>query len=252
MKTSLVLPSKGRPWLWFRMLNSALTNAAYPGEIKIYTGFTQGDPTIPEYHKITEELYKRGYGVPDFVTFDEFKPEHKGRFIWNELALQAVAEGADFVWAGSDDVLFTSAVWDKTLARIAQQADKVWPDKNYFIWGEDGSCGARHATHPFVRSNWITTLGKLFPECCQHFDGDTFLTELGRELKRGIFTPDIYTKHDNPKYTGGQHDATWHATKPLQKVDYDSYRGPTGKAEVTDSFNKLRAAMASPHMAPRS
>jgi len=213
------------------MVSSALSCATKPEDVEVLIGLNYDDPQYAEYSNMGKQLQDK-WPKTKRVTIT-FEAHDKGRLIWNFLAETAIKRNASWVWIGSDDVVFETKGWDERLRDCTVDFPR-------FVWGNDGSCGDRHATHPFLNAAWLKTVGKAMPECCQQYDGDTFITELGKATGLGIFDPEIVTRHMNHKYGLGTADETWKNTKPLQKVDYDIYRGPLGRAEVAEALANLR------------
>jgi hypothetical protein len=238
------------------MVRSALTLAQHPGNISTYTGLDADDTTYQQY-----KLYHEQLGTGPQFQFVRYPTGTPRREIWNNEANQAVAEGADYVWLGSDDIIFEAHAhqtgrtreglmvldqlppWDYVLTQIDQQLTARHPDRHWIVWGWDGSCGPKHATHPFLTKEWVKTLGKTMPDCCEAFDGDTFQTALAKDTNRGFYTDRIYTIHHNPKYGNAPYDAVWHNARPAQKRDYDVWRSEVGQKEYADSLKTLRSAL---------
>ena len=106
MKISIVLPSRGRPALWWRMVNSALTTARWPEHVSIWTGLDRDDPTVAEYRQFASQMGQRAAPKSGAVSFVTHEPGTPGRDMWNWLSKAAVDSGADFVMLGSDDIIF--------------------------------------------------------------------------------------------------------------------------------------------------
>lgn len=229
MTIALVLPSRGRPALFERMMRSAWDNATKPEEVVFFLGLNIDDPAFAEYAKdilLTEP----------WANVSGYAADVKGRHIWNDLSKRAVASGASWVWIGSDDIIFETKGWDTLL-------NEHITNRPHFVWGDDGSCGDRHASHPFLNRAWLEVVGKAMPDCCQQYDGDTFVTELGKFTGACAYDGRIITRHMHAKYGLGVEDATWRATKPLQKVDFDVYRGPVGRAEYAEALAQLQRSL---------
>ena len=258
MKIALILPSRDRPNQWLRMVRSAATLASRPHDLTFYTALDEDDPQLKEYDEAGEEFAKVTSAKSFFHVFPKGTPR---REMWDKLALKAVQKGASYVWLGSDDIIFEAHAeqtgrtkeglmildqlppWDDTLMQVDAQVRAMWPDRHCIVWGWDGSCGEKHATHPFLTREWIAALGKTMPQCCEAFDGDTFQTALARDLKRGVYVPSLYTIHHNPKYGKGEFDNTWKNARPVQKRDYEVYRSEVGQKEYHDSLATLRSAI---------
>lgn len=215
------------------MVWSAVKTANAPEKLSIYVGLNKDDTS-----KYISDQYIRGDGqrTPLRWRYRDFPPEAKGRVIWNTLAEEALASGASWVWIGSDDIIFETKGWDDELRR------NIHPGP-HCAWGDDGSCGDRHASHPFLNRQWLLAIGKAMPDCCQQYDGDTFITELAKATGAYTYLPHVSIRHMHHKYGLGVADDTWRNTKPLQKVDYDTYRGPIGRAEFAEALDKLRASI---------
>lgn len=245
----LLVPTRGRPSQCARLVESVCLHSLKPEKVKFYFGVNDDDPTNQELLKTLGECSRKWGELKWHVQF--YHKDRLGRFIWNDLAEIALKEGASMVWAGSDDILFEDRFagkdvppWDYTLEAVRRHAEEAWPDKNYILWGWDGSCGARHATHPFVTKEWLRSVGYLMPLVCKHFDGDTFLTELAVKMGRGVYVESIVTRHLNPKYGLAEKDETWTRMRPVQNEDYAAYRGPEGIKERNEALERLKNGIA--------
>lgn len=262
MKVALILPSRERPDNWLRMIRSATTLSTGQSGITVYTGLDEDDPTRFRYQQYQAALEKLNVRTVTRA-FDKVPR----RLIWNELAHQACDDGADYIWLGADDIIFEAhshqvgrtregfmildqlPPWDHVLGQIDKQLAAKHPDRHWIVWGWDGSCGPKHATHPFLTREWVETLGKTMPDCCEAFDGDTFQTALAKDTGRGFYTDRIHTIHHNPKYGVAPYDAVWHNARPVQKRDYEVWRSETGQREYAESLERLKHALQN---SPRS
>ena len=222
----IVLPSMGRPQQCRRFVESVLVNAR--GVVKIFLGL--------EFSETGNSAYA-GIGV-DLVRY--YDPPGRGRRIWNDLARHAVNEGASYVMLASDDVVIETPDWDVKLLNVEIPRREL----PHFIFGNDGSCGDRHATHPFLSASWLRVIGKAMPDCVEHYEGDTFITALGRATGRMFYNPEIITRHMSTKYGLQSHDATSQSLPPVRQADWNAYRNSgLGAAEEAEALARLKEVL---------
>jgi hypothetical protein len=189
MKISIICPSRSRPELALRMAHSALDTAT--GPVEVLLGMDQDDPKLKDYYKLIDQ----DQGIPLF-TFSSGTVGH----IWNELALDAIAQTVDepdseqqdhlFLMA-NDDIVFMTMGWDELFAKAARQ----YPDRIFVLWGNDGINEGNHAAFPCVSRRWIDLLGYFCPTDFKFFRHDTWLYDLGRRIGRLHYVPDAEIKH---------------------------------------------------------
>tara|TARA_Y100000590_G_scaffold176661_1_gene201863 strand:+ start:1137 stop:1856 length:720 start_codon:yes stop_codon:yes gene_type:complete len=185
---SFSCPSRGRPKLAKRLVDTALKFAKHDVEILFY--LNDDDPTIEEYKELLDEKY---YTIG---------PNQSTCYSWNLLASQA---SYDIVMLMGDDVQIQTQDWDQL---IVEQFDK-YEDKILMVVPSDGRRkGTRDlgnevklwedkplpAAHFAVHKNWINTLGYLAPPYFWHFFVDSYTQKVARKLNRCLYLPTVLFK----------------------------------------------------------
>ena len=182
---SLCCPSRGRPKLAKRLVDTALATADYDVEFLFY--LNQDDETLEEYRDLLDEKY---YIIG---------PNQSTCYSWNLLAEKAKY---DIVCLLGDDVQIQTKSWDTLINfEFDKYDDKILmvvpnDDRNKLnlkeptLWG-DKPLGAAHFA---VHKNWINTLGYFVPPFFWHFYVDTWTQKVARKLNRCLYLPTVTFK----------------------------------------------------------
>ena len=185
---SLCCPSRGRPELAKRLVNSANEKAKYTTEFLFY--LNDDDPKLEEYKDLLDESY---YTVG---------PNQSTGYSWNQMAMKA---SNDIVMLMGDDVQIMTQDWDHL---IKEQYDK-YEDKILMVVPSDGRkknvdysgtqiklwpdtklpCG-----HFALHKNWISALGYFSPPFFWHFYLDTYTQKVARKINRCLYLPTVTFK----------------------------------------------------------
>ena len=182
---SLCCPSRGRPKLAKRLVDTALATAEHGVEFLFY--LNQDDETLEEYRDLLDEKY---YSIG---------PNQSTCYSWNLLAEKAKY---DIVCLLGDDVQIQTKSWDTLINfEFDKYDDKILmvvpnDDRNKLnlkeptLWG-DKPLGAAHFA---VHKNWINTLGYFVPPFFWHFYVDTWTQKVSRKLNRCLYLPTVTFK----------------------------------------------------------
>jgi glycosyltransferase involved in cell wall biosynthesis len=186
---SFSVPSRGRPKLAARLVNSARSTANNDVEILFY--LNSDDPTLQEYQDLLSS--------EDYV----IGPNQSTCLSWNQMADRAKH---DIVMLMGDDVQIQTAGWD---SMIADQINK-YKSKILMVVPSDGrkkGSGQHEMTEPLlwhdaplgaahfaVHKNWINTLGYLAPPFFWHFWVDEYTQKVARKINRCMFMPNVIFK----------------------------------------------------------
>jgi GT2 family glycosyltransferase len=179
MKLAILLPTRGRPELVSRFLQS-LVDTTTPTDRQNMTLFVycdRDDPTMERYDWRQWEKFIRvipGYGPR------MFPPEAD-----NHLGVIAAREDADVFFAASDDLVFRTSGWYSGLAA----AFSAVPDEIALFGFDDGAWGHELVTTPFITRRWKETLGYLIPTQFKCDHGDVWLTKIAQANGRLIWVP---------------------------------------------------------------
>tara|TARA_B100000424_G_scaffold66595_1_gene49155 strand:+ start:549 stop:1265 length:717 start_codon:yes stop_codon:yes gene_type:complete len=186
---SFCCPSRGRPTLAKRLIDTATKTQKYHTEFLFY--LNDDDETLEEYKDLLDEKY---YTVG---------PNQSTCYSWNLMAQKA---SHDIVMLMGDDVQVQTRNWDEL---IANEFDR-YEDKILMVVPSDGRNKGTGKTgiddpmlwpdeplpaaHFAVHKNWINTLGYLAPPFFWHWHVDTYTQKVARKLNRCLFLPTVTFK----------------------------------------------------------
>lgn len=160
---AILVPSRGRPHNMKRLAD-AVARTALTGPM-IYCRLDDDDPTAESYPDVPDVLYSVG-------------PRIRFGASVNELAAEAVANGATHLAMFGDDVVPETVGWDRML--IDALGGRLG-----FAYGDDGLRGW-HApdlpTHFVTQAEVFVRLGWLVLPTLRHLYADNVARELGKGL----------------------------------------------------------------------
>ena len=160
---SILCPSRGRPELAKRMIDSALSKATNEIEILLYLNID--DPKLPEYQQLIDSKY---YTVG---------PDRSPGYSWNMLADTATS---DILFLIGDDADFVTEGWDQ---QIINKFDEI-PDKIACVYPIQYTVSKYKNPHFCLHRNWINELGYFVPPHFWHWYVDTWTAHIARGLNR--------------------------------------------------------------------
>lgn len=183
------VPSRGRPQLAKRLVDTANETAKYNTEFLFY--LNDDDSSLEEYKDLlSPELYEVG-------------PNQSTCYSWNQLAGKS---RNDVVMLMGDDVRVQTKHWDQLIINEFNKFD----DKILMVVPSDGrikGSGRHHGSLPClwpdkplpsahfaVHKNWINKVGYLAPPFFWHFYVDTYTQKVARQLNRCMFLPTVTFK----------------------------------------------------------
>jgi hypothetical protein len=216
---SILCPSRGRPEMAAKMVNTALKLAGGPLEILIY--INDDDPKIKQYFDLIPQQ------------FLQVGPDRSPVYSWNKLAQQA---RYDLLFLMGDDAWFETENWVPKFAKIFDQyPDKiafVYPSLDGYPW-QKGVLTADHCPHFIVHKNWVRALGYFVPPHFWHWYVDTWYRDVAKRIGRLHRTTDVFvpTHVDLEDTTGERKDRLsnrerdhflWQHTQRWLQNDVDS------------------------------
>jgi len=185
---SFCCPSRGRPDLAKRLVDTATANQKHETEFLFY--LNDDDSTLAQYRDLLDEKH---YTIG---------PNQSTCFSWNLMCDKAKN---DVVMLMGDDVQVKTKHWDQLiLDEFAKYDDKIlmvvpsdgrtkgtkrlggqirlWPDKPL------------PAAHFAVHKNWTNTLGYLAPAFFWHWHVDSYTQKVARKLNRCLYLPTVEFK----------------------------------------------------------
>lgn len=168
MTTAILVPSRGRPEQFKRMVESA--NRTAGGKIKIYSGSNGGD---------------------DYVDL-QFPIDCPTVYMWNELAADAMRDPEnDIFMLGSDDIIFSTPLWDLEL-----KSGKPWVYHLQDSRDQDGT------PHPIVTREWIEALGFFMPPIFMHWMIDIWTVNIAKHAECYTHLTNYLLVHEKPSDRG--------------------------------------------------
>ncbi len=210
---SILCPTRGRPMMVRRMMNSVRDTQA--GEVEIILYFDNDDPA--RYGSYAQaDVIMSGEGTVG---------QH-----WNKMA--DVAQG-DILMMGNDDFLYQTPGWDKIVTEAVQAK---FPDEIYVAWTDDGSGKAQdRCAVPIVSKKWVETLGYFCPPGFKFFYNDTWIWNLAQRLDRELYIPDVLVEHLHFSFGKMEADETTRRNRTDPQIhDHDSslFRDTEAEREI--------------------
>ena len=185
---SLCCPSRGRPELAKRLIDSATETQKHDTEFLFY--LNDDDEKLEQYKDLLDKKY---YTVG---------PNQSTCYSWNLMCDKA---SNDIVMLMGDDVQVKTQDWDQLIAdeflRFEDKILMVVPSdgrtkgtKNLGnetkLWGDEPLPAAHFAVH----KNWTNTLGYLAPAYFWHWHVDSYTQKVARKLNRCLYLPTVEFK----------------------------------------------------------
>lgn len=167
---SILCPSRGRPELAKRMIDSALNTAGTDIEILLY--LNEDDPKLEQYKQLINSKY---YQVG---------PDRSPCYSWNLLSEQA---NHSILFLMGDDGEFVTKDWD---LKIIEAFDR-YPDKIACIYPVNGSVSKNKNPHFCLHKNWVNSLGYFVPPQFWHWYVDTWTAMIAQKLNRYCLLEDV-------------------------------------------------------------
>lgn len=206
---NILCPSRGRPTLTKKMVDSFLENSVTNIEIQIY--LNNDDPHLEEYRDLIDSK------------FIEVGPDRSPGYTWNLLSDKS-KHSIDFLVA--DDLEMVTKGWDK---RTLEYFDQI-PDKLACVFPKHDNTDKN--PHFMLHKNWKNVLGYFVPPHFHHWYVDTWTRNLSEKVDRYIRMEDVNVKsiastnlHDDTTKKAAQswtrtHDAyMWHRSQRWLELD---------------------------------
>jgi hypothetical protein len=154
--------------------------------VEIYAGLDEDD----------EQNYDLPLGVRCLI-----RPRQRLAAWTNELAAQALADGAEILAFFGDDHRPRTAGWDDLVL------DAFETMGGGLVYGRDGLQDERLPTAPFWSADVIRALGWFYPPTLTHLYADDYWLALANDLGRRTYLPDVYIEHLHPSATNADGSA---------------------------------------------
>lgn len=180
MTIAILCPTRARPGLFRRMVDSAFATAHDKNNIKFYVALRK-----EEMESYEQYLQRNVYYV---VAMPDGLPTV---FKWNTLAEYAQLDKDNklFMLAG-DDMIFSTPLWDKALLELYDAKPHIYSllDSR----SEDGT------PHPIATREYIETMGYFLPPCFLHWFVDTWTVGIAKENNCFTHLKDYMLVHEKP------------------------------------------------------
>ena len=185
---SFCCPSRGRPELAKRLVDTATATQKYDTEFLFY--LNDDDETLEQYKDLLDEKH---YTVG---------PNQSTCYSWNLMCEKA---SHDIVMLMGDDVQVQTQNWDQLIAdeflryedRILMVVPADGRPKNKDRLGDEVKLwddSSLPAAHFAVHKNWTNTLVWLAPVSFWHWHVDSYTQKVARKLNRCLYMPNVTFK----------------------------------------------------------
>lgn len=196
---AVVCPSRNRPGNVRRLAQAFVDTGA---EARLIVCVDDDDPTLSGYRQVQAD-----YGFDLIVG-----PARRFAPWLNTVGVDA-AEQFDAVCGFGDDVVPRTPGWDQIIAGHVRPLS--------VIYGDDGYQHERLATHAFLESSIIRTLGFYAPPTMQHLYIDNWWHNLGAELGTLTYLPGVFLEHMHPVAGKSEWDDRYRWANSPEHVEAD-------------------------------
>jgi len=191
---ALLTPTRQRHLKRKRFHDSVIDLADRKENIFCYYYIDNDDPEISNYS--SQELYNAIDIVGEPISVSKS---------WNVLAEKAIADGAEILIMGNDDLIYLSSGWDTEL----RESISIFKDKIYCAWFEDKINGSKHCAFPIVSKEWYNCLGYFTPGVFNFGYNDTWVFDIAKKINRCHFIPTVQTEHKHFVVNKSDYDQTY-------------------------------------------
>lgn len=204
---AVLVPSRGRPNNLARLVQAI--NATKAGNVTVYTRLDDDDVTLADYLALQ---------LPATVTVG---PRVFYGASLNELAKQAVSDGATHLAMFGDDVVPETIGWDLLLIGALNGRPGV-------VYGSDG---LEHLHGPDLPTHYVTTsdvyerLGWMALPTIRHLFLDNVARDIGQALGNFVYLPEVKLTHLHRWNGAAPDDATYREAndKIKRRLDRNAY-----------------------------
>lgn len=197
---SVLCPTRGRPSLMKRALESCFATCTNPEQIEFVFGLDDDDLESITMAEELEAMY------PDKNISHTIWPRKK--FVFSDLMNQcSKAAKGEIFGLFSDDAIYNSDNWDQIVIKFFNECEHE--DKLYLLQTRGG---ANNKTgFPFMHINWRTAAGYLLAPIFNGDWGDYWLSDVinGIGGERFVFCDDIEIKHLHVEFGDMEKDKTY-------------------------------------------
>lgn len=191
---SLLLPTRDRPSLLYRLYESIRDTAITNVDLSLY--IDNDDNKSLEVANELKLMSTVGPRVPMGKMYNEAYKKAKN----------------DIIMLCSDDLIFRTKGWDVAIIDIFNK----YNDKIIMVYANDG-VGA--VTQPFIHRNWIETLGYVSHPSVSWFYNDSWIDDISIKINRREYC-DVLIEHMHYHYGKAQYDSTYHHKLSVNTDDH--------------------------------
>lgn len=220
---SILVPTKGRPIEYNRMIQSVKDTSSYA---RVFTGISEEDKPV--------------YGIDGDLSMPNWMPTaHK----WELLANHAfITTTSKLFMLGADDTVFATPLWDKALLdHYTALENKI------HVYSLRDSRDKAGTPHPIVTKEYIEAMGYFLPPLFLHWFVDSWTVEIAKANDCFTNFDDYLLIHDKPtdkiedKWGG---DATRNDIRKAGWLNRDMYVNRSCKHFLEMEKNRLGCYIA--------
>lgn len=232
MSIAILCPTRKRSEQCQRMVSSAYRNSV--GNVLIYIAVS--DDESQEYQDALFVPDQNRVGVCMVAQPDGMPTAHK----WNRLAELASGQPVSHFMLGSDDIIFDTPGWDKSLLDHYNASEN-----KIHVYSLRDSRDPEGTPHPIVTREYIEAMGYFLPPIFLHWFVDSWTVAIAKA--NGVFThmKDYLLVHDKPS-DRGQPDETHSRIRQWGWHERDKYVNDTCQHFFELEKAKLSAALNLP------
>lgn len=234
---SVLMPTRGRPDGWRRVIETCFATATYPRHVEVLCYLDEDDPARHDYVWVHSRNGKVTTPLPGQVGMMD-GPRILLSQAWNELADKA---GGEIFMHCGDDVTFNTPGWDQ---RVREEFEKI-PDRIGLVFADDLSTNFPElATHGFVHRRWVESVGYFLPPLFSCDWNDVWLSEVATKIGRMVPMANVVIEHHHYTFGKAERDQT-HAEREERGIAdgvVDLYKRTHHDRD--NDVAKLRAVMA--------
>ena len=182
-KVLLSCPSRGRPDLLRRMVDSFYETVSFGTKLVIY--LDDDDPRLSEYAILNNEIIQTIVGKRMNVA-----QIHNLIATWNM--------DYEYYMPINDDIIFRTKSWDIILSETIKIKGDDWG----ISYGDDltNNNAFNLPTFGMLSGNIVRTLGHVYPLELKALFGDTYLLDIGRAIGKLFYCSDVIIEHKQPGF----------------------------------------------------
>jgi hypothetical protein len=178
---SILVPTRARPEMFRRMLESLQAHTAKPELLDVWA-YVDDDDAIMHQARAASQFA----GLPFQVHFYTGVPGLSQGGMVNKL-WRVCASNAGIYMCGVDDHLFITPGWDEQV----RAAFNKYPDRIALAYPVDQSARPEDVTIIILSAEWVNLTGRFMTEYFQAWFDDTWMDEVSQFVQRKIAVPAV-------------------------------------------------------------